>query len=245
MKLCAIYNVWDSIHTLKASMLSIRSKVDLYIIVYQVRSNFGEVYDPRDDWDLEGFPVITHMYRTMTSTGTVNEIKKRNIGLQIAREQNCTHFLHIDCDECYLDFREAVEEYKALRTSGSVCRLWTYFKEPTWRLTNSENYHVPFIHKLYPETRAGAHGYPYLVDPTRSVPDQNVVEISHYMHHYSWVRKDIERKVRNSSAKVNPIIHEHLKEYKKLEGAQDVEGYYIESYKDTLTVVPNYFNIQI
>src|SRR3990167_11565291 len=100
LKLCAIYNCWDGIELLRGSMLSVQSGVDLFIIVYQTKSNFGELYNPGPDMDLSGFPnVILHEYVPGPNFGRTNEREKRNIGLQVAKENNCTHFLHMDCDE--------------------------------------------------------------------------------------------------------------------------------------------------
>lgn len=119
---------------------------------------------------------------------------------------------------------------------GSVCKMWTYFKKPTWRLENPENYYVPFIHRLTINTFVGPQ-YPFYVDRTRRVNQMDVVELPFMMHHYSWVRKDINRKVRNSSAK---NLSQHLDEYNTAE-----VGRRLRMYDQKLIEVPNYFNIDL
>lgn len=205
MKLAAIYNVWDGTELLEGSVNCIKDHVDEIIFVYQDHSNFGEYYNPWDDFNPSSIPKRTmYLYQPcLTINGTRNETEKRNIGLQIAKEKGCTHFLHLDCDEYYLNFGEAKEFYINADHRGSVCSLYTYFKKPTLRFKELDNYFVPFIHVLDKHTTAGAWDYPFRVDPTRRINEKEVIHLPVVMHHFSWVRKDINRKVRNSSARGN------------------------------------------
>lgn len=205
MKLAAIYNVFDGEELLTGSINCLIGQVDVIIFVLQTTSNFGEYYDPRCKFHCKGWNGLTeiqyHYDPIMELGGTQNEIKKRNIGLDLARDKGCTHFFHIDVDEYYENFAKAKEEFIQLGIDGSVCPIYTYFKKPTWRLENLDNYFVPFIHELKEDTRAGNCTYPVWVDPTRTIhPHSKVAILSEPMHHYSWVRNDIERKARNSSA---------------------------------------------
>lgn len=211
MKLAAIYNVFDGIELLRGSIDSIKKHIDKIIVVYQSQSNFGEV-----DSDVY-FKILnciaglrtacwysSHYQPIISLGGSINERNKRNIGIEIARKLECTHFFHIDVDEYYEDFGAAKKQYIDSGADGSVCPIYTYFKKPTLRLAELDSYYVPFIHKLHPGSKAGSSSYPYWVDPTRTinVPEGERVHLlaDHPMHHYSWVRKDIERKARNSSA---------------------------------------------
>lgn len=240
-KLAAIYNCWDGIELLRGSMLCLKDHVDLFIIVWQDVSNFGELYSPIPDMDLSGFSnVILQRYDPVIGNGAFNEKKKRNIGLNIAMREGCTHFLHIDCDEFYEDFGRAKELYLQSENRGSVCKLYTYFKLPTLRFETPDGYFLPFIHELRPETQAGVSKYPFYCDPTRRINEVNVIELPVFMHHFSWVRKDIERKCRNSSAKENIERGKMLQDYY----SEDVgEGFYVRDYDKKLTVVPDLFNI--
>ncbi len=246
-KLCAIYNVWaDSIELLEYSIKSIKNHVDLIIIVYQNKSNYGEevnimgqlieLMDRHNDVSIE----ITLFSPHHNQPASFNEKAKRNLGLDNARKNRCSHFLHMDCDEMYQDFGAAKRAFEISGYDGSVLRMHTYFKKPTFMLAEDEKYYVPFIHKLRAGTVAGDGKYPFYVDPTRKINESNVVMLSHYMHHFSWVRKDIDMKIRNSSAKAN-IDKSHLREdWEKAEA-----GMFVRDYRTNLVEVPNYFNIEI
>jgi hypothetical protein len=243
MKLAAIYNVWDGVELLRGSMISVAAGVDLFIIVYQDVSNFGEKYDPLPDMDLTGFNVKLAKYTPRNHGGHVNEIKKRNLGIQVAKQEGCTHFFHRDVDEYYKDFVEAKEAFIKSEYTGSVCGIQAYFKQPDLMFDNYESYYVPFIHKLLPNVQAGARQYPFRVDPTRKITRQkNVIELPHTMHHFSWVRKDIQRKIRNSSARNNMRINAILNAYNS---PQVGDGYYVQPFERLLVKTDNHFNIQI
>lgn len=247
MRLVAIYNAWDGIELLSGSIRSIIDHVDGVIIVYQSVSNFGEVYDPLPEINaaIAGInkPISLFQYKPLPSMGgTLNEREKRNLGLKIAIQKEYTHFLHMDCDEYYLDFGKAKREFIESGAEGSVCPLYTYFKKPTLRFENPDGYFVPFIHRLRKDSFAGRKPYPFYVDPTRRINETNVIKLSEYMHHYSWVRKDIERKARNSSAKSNLEAGTMLKDYFN----ENVgPGYYVKDYDQKLVEVENYFSINL
>lgn len=239
MKLAAIYNVWDGAELLRGSMECLRGSVDLFIIVYQRVSNFGERYDPRPDMNIGDFKTIIFFEFIPTNwTGAGNEREKRNIGMNIARANGCTHFLNIDCDEYYRDFDAAIREYQDAGTPGSVCRIMTYFGNPKLRFENPDNYYVPFIHRLDEGTISGVKPYPFYVDPTRRINEESVTLLSGFMHHFSWVRKDIERKTRNSSARNNIMKSTLLDDYSKA-----APGLFVPAFKQKLISVENIFSI--
>lgn len=250
MKLAAIYNVWDGIELLGGSMKCLEGHIDQLIIVYQVTSNFGEKYDPLKDIIScvpKSIPVKIIKYEPDISIGGLqNETLKRNIGLDHARALGCTHFLHLDCDEYYQDFGQVKNEFISSNANGSVVRIYTYFKKPTWRLENYEGYFVPFIHELLGHTKSGRSSYPYYCDPTRTINEGNVVCLSSQpMHHYSWVRNDIKRKARNSSA--SPFgnkLQGLLDDYFSPQLESDPENYIIKDLgNQRLKIVPDHFAI--
>ena len=219
-KLAAIYNVFDGEELLEKSMACMEGQVDLFIIVWQDVSNWGEPYNPMENLNFKGrSDVVLVKYNPPAiafdwSRAAKTEKEKRNLGIQIAQEHNCTHFLHLDCDEFYADFMAAKQQYIDSGCDGSVCRMYTYFKRPTWRLKNYDNYYVPFIHKLKRNTQAGAKKYPFYCDPTRAINTNDVVIIDEPMHHMSWVRRNIERKANNSTAKHNIEKSNLLRDYR-------------------------------
>jgi hypothetical protein len=247
MKLAAIYNIWDGIELLQGSVKCLKDHVDVFIIVWQDVSNFGESYSPLADIPLDTFEGAAHKvfpikYDPVVGAGMFNEKKKRNIGLDMARAHGCTHFLHIDCDEYYEDFGKAKELFIQSGKPGSVCKLYTYFKLPTLRFENPDGYFVPFIHELREDTQAGVRHYPFYVDPTRRINETDVVELPVFMHHFSWVRKDIEKKCRNSSAKENIENGTMLLDYHSPEVSA---GYYVQDYCQKLVEVPDLFDLHL
>jgi len=268
MKLAAIYNVWDGDELLPYSIASILEYVDVIIIIWQEHSNYGEYYYPevgQSNLNFDAFhrkiagiakkekPVqlitsvkyIYQEYKPVSNSGASNETSKRNIGLDIAKEEECTHFLFMDCDESYQDFGKAKKEFIDSDADGSVCELFTYWVNPTYQLEPKEDYFVPFIHKLRKNTLAGMQEYPWWCDPTRRVNEQNVVKIASCMHHFSYVRNDIERKLRNSSAKINIEKSTYLEDYKDLKRTLAPSGHYIPCMKRNIKIVDNIFNIYI
>jgi hypothetical protein len=252
MKLAAIYNIWCGDELLSGSVDCIKDHVDLIIFVYQVESNFGEFHNPFDTISqvCKGLPftVIQKYIPDLSKGGTQNEISKRNIGIDIAAKLDCTHFIHLDCDEYWEDFEAAKNQFISSGAVSSVAQMWTYFKKPTLRFVHSEPYFVPFITKLEKGIAVGSYTYPYYCDPTRkpgfpvfkSVYNKfNTIVISQKMHHYSYVRKDILRKIRNSSAKKNIEKSNILEDYFK----ELSEGSYIGFFRQKLIEVDNQFNI--
>lgn len=196
--IAAIYNVWDGEELLQGSIDCIRDHVDKVIIVYQSISNFGEHYEPQIQ-DLRGIDAVHFYEPDFSRPARYNECAKRNVGLAVARRMGCTHFICLDCDEYYENFAELKAQAEGYDTSS--VQLYTYYQDPTHRIDPPEDYWVPFICKIGPKTKMGPGGYPVLVDPTRSVfPHGRHIKIQGRMHHYSFIRKDIGRKFRNSTS---------------------------------------------
>ncbi len=247
MKLSAIYSVWDSEELLTKSIEFLGDHVDLVIIVYQTISNFGENYDP--------LPAIEHLHQNdkvlfvkfepeLSYPAMQNERLKRNLGLQFAKANHCTHFLHIDCDEFYEDFGVAKKAFLESGHKGSVCRLHTYFKKPTLRFDKPEDYFVPFIHELREDTMSGSSSYKYWVDPTRTVNESDIIELPIFMHHFSWVRRDIMRKARNSSANFNDQrVARNKQIFEDYNSPNIGTGYFLQNWNRTLIEVPDTFGL--
>lgn len=252
MRLAAIFNLFDGCELLEGVLKCLNGHVDVYIFLYQKVSNFGEHYNPifeiSEAWrsvkQKKSIQVIWE-YLPAEFGGFSNEIKKRNIGIDIARDHGCTNFLHVDCDEYYEDFAALKKEYIDSGYAGSVCPIYTYFKKPTWRLENLDGYFVPFIHELHSDTKAGRSSYPFYCDPTRVINQPNVIKLSQPMHHFSWVRNDIERKARNSSAgQSGNKLKGLLDDYHSPELEAHPDGYIIKDMGgQKIKIVPDLFGI--
>jgi hypothetical protein len=243
MKLAAIYNVWDGEELLIESIKTIYDHVDMVIIIYQTISNYDEVHDPTIVLQtLLGADKVKFMkYDPIVEMGgPMNERAKRNFGIEFARDNKCTHFFSIDCDEFYENFEEAKRLYIESGKKGSVCKLQTYFKKPTFRFDIPEDYYVPFIHELNADTKTGSSSYPFWVDPTRAINQNDLVVLPIFMHHFSWVRKDIERKARNSSVaamiKNSTIFNDY-------NSPKLGEGYFLANWNRKIVVVDDIFGL--
>lgn len=241
MKLAAIYNVWHDWDLLDHSIRNIKSLVDGIIIVGSEYSNYGE-HSPIT----ASYPVS--ICEPKKQSPMANETMKRNHGLEVARKAGYTHFISMDADEFYepISFFHHKKLFKNPDLKGLVCRCQTYFRSPALTI-GLDTTLVPFIHELTPTIRHDFNRkYPFAwidgkirIDPTRSLNINSGVEMCDIiMQHYSWVRKDIEIKIRNSSAREN-IERSTVRQ--DFVSAQ--EGYFVKYYGKTLATVPNLFNI--
>jgi hypothetical protein len=210
MKLVAIYHIFDGIELLEGSLKQIYSLCYRIILHYQTISNSGELCREVSefiDYIHEKYPkTIPIRYDPHPKISALkNEMNKRRLGIKLSRQIKASHFLLIDCDEYYItrEFARAIDVIDSNKYDSTACRLYTYYKLPTYRLTPIENYYVPFIHSIDLNL---THDYHVYVDPTRKAMGNHFYEFKQselMMHHFSWVRKDIAKKLRNSSANVN------------------------------------------
>lgn len=247
-RLAAIYNVWfDGTEILPYSIRSIADVVDEVIIIYSNTSNHGLTLNCLDQ--IDGLGSLVNWEPNLNKTPHQNEIDKRNYGLNVARALHYTHFIMLDCDECY-DSEELKRDRDSLFNSehmnGFVHPLKVYLT-PT--LCCDDHTLVPGIHKLKPECKFqwASSSYPFAydeqrhahIDPTRRLTYTSGIMMSGTpMHHFSHVRKSLKLKIENSSARDN------LRKSSILEDVQNAKpGYYSKFYRQTLTEVPNKFGI--
>ena len=251
MKLAAIYNIFDGHELLEKSILSIRDHVDYVVAAWQDISNYG-YEDSETEWvvgSLRSKKLIDKTLKFIPKKGvspSFQETTKRNWGKKVAKEEGCTHFLHMDVDEFYIpaQFRKAKELIERGNWGGSACRIKVYYKSPTLSFEKLDETWVPFIHKIDSQH---TDKYPVYADSTRKAtssggflqfpPDQIL------MHHMSWVRKDIRKKVHNSTAFPNLKKHGE-KLFQEWESA--TQGAHIQCvFNDRLTESENIFGIEI
>lgn len=221
MKLAAIYNVWDDWDMLQHSVHNISDLVDGVIVIASNTSNYGEVCksvtidngnDYSGSYGLKYINIILYE-PDLKLRPEENERNKRNLGLRVASLEGFTHFLMMDADEFYEHepFLKEKERFLNPSLNGLVCASQVYFKSPKLTI-GLDTTKVTFIHKITPGLRFEFNrNYPFAfdrsairIDPTRQLNINNGVEWSNIiMHHYSWVREDYEKKIRNSTARAN------------------------------------------
>lgn len=255
MKLCSIISAWvDTLCILPYAIQNHLKFCDSVIVVWSLTSNHGAV----DQRMLEF--VASHKYENVLfhqiepvkkMKPLMNETRKRNVGLDVARREGYTHFFLADADEMYIP--EHVERDKKLfqetQINGLVCRLMVYVGKPT--LSCSDTTLVPFIHKLRKDTTAGRfQHYPFTydkkrnshIDPSRRLNERNGIIMSNtVMQHFSYVRADINLKIQNSTAtglkKRAALIKQDI--------ACAEPGYVSRLYNQPLREVENYFEIAL
>ena len=203
MILAVIYNVFDSEELLPYSVSCFPPECE-FIFVYQTTSNFGEqrsakVYQDMKDKVGGRWVHYEPKIYNRRDNGTINETNKRQLGLDLAKELRCTHALLMDCDEMYLDFEEMREEYVNSGREGSYCMMHHYIGRDTYQLNPPLDWYVPFIHKINRNSKI-INNYQVQVDQTRGINCESTKQLTKRMHHLSWVRDDIDMKIRNSSA---------------------------------------------
>ncbi len=206
------YSVFDGEELLEASLRCIRPQVDYINVVYQNISWYGEPSSQPLLPLLEKFlkqglidKIILYEPNLKMAAGT-NEQCKRNLGLQQARRDGVRYYMTMDVDEFYFPQEMAAAKYAIIKkhVTRSCVKQETYGGRPTEKRLYNRGCFVPFFSRINIFSRHGKdHKLPCLCDPTRQLQYQpgNRYYIFEQcsMHHMSKVRKDIEKKLRNSS----------------------------------------------
>ena len=236
MRLVAIFHCWSDWSLLRYAVDNIRQLVDGVLIIGSTRSNHGEFFQIPSEWHNDELYVREPKFHIPMHS----ETDKRNYGLQIAKEKGYTHFITMDADEFYQPepFLKAKNRFHVEPDlDGLVCATQVYFKSPKLTIGLDITL-VPFIHKLTPTIQhAFNKRFPYAwnnggikIDPTRSLNINSGVKWDDIvMHHYSWVRDDYQRKIRNSTARTNLERSSILQDL-----LQAKEGYYCQFYCKSL-----------
>jgi hypothetical protein len=216
MKLGVSYNLFDGEELLEYSIASIKPNVDYISVVMQEVSNHGAQCNPgllQYLKDLKDKNIINDIciYKPTFSgdplQASLNETYKRNVGLELSKRNNCTHHMSMDTDEFYTNdqFRYMKSKIEKENLDTGFCQHCQYYKDSIYILKNKEQEYVPTIEKIHPTTKYIYKEKPSVpTDPTRQTTNtkqylfnRNEVE----MHHMSFVRKNIKRKLDNSSCR--------------------------------------------
>lgn len=255
MKLCSIISTWaDTICLLPFCIKNHLQFCDGVLVIWSQHSNHWEKNDAVLEYILaNGHDSRVEFVQLEPMKGQkplFNETRKRNHGIDIAREKGFTHFLVADADEFYDPGKMDNDKLKFEDSSlnGFVHAVWVYIKSPT--LYTNDNTLVCGIHKLNKDTCAGSfRSYPFAydihnqanIDPSRRLSFTKGIKLSKYrMHHFSYIRKNIDLKIDNSSANLKrsrQIIYDELRDAKP--------GYLSKLYHQNLQQCDNYFGIEI
>ena len=215
MKLAAMYSVFNALELLPGSIKQIYDDVDGIVIAWQNVSNRGNKSPEVEDFMNmlksslpDGGKIHLLYFMPDLKIGTKeNERRKYQMRLDYAKKLGYTHYFTSATDHYYEPerFRWAKQRCMEEDWCVSLTMMYTYYKYPTWRLTPIEQYCMPFICKLKPETMITASNkYPERVDPSvRITPVDSFYKFTReeiMMHHYSMVRDDIRDKFTNAAA---------------------------------------------
>lgn len=254
MKLGIAYNVFDGTELLKQSIEQVRGLADFIVVVGQERSNFGErIPKWTKDYLMDALTLADASmdFEPDDAGGHRNELRKRNMGLERCKRAGCTHFMTMDADEFYDagELRRAMDKFESGDYDASACMMQTYYGLPTHALDPPESYYVPLIYKIDMRSFMMGQPFPVIADPTRKMRTEKFLAFGRdeiEMHHFSYLRKDIRLKLRNSSARTNfndrvvelAAYYDNWESGKQASLAGREERYY------DLKIVENKFNIE-
>lgn len=213
-KLGISYSVWDGEELLEQSIKQIRATADYINVVWQKLSWYGKPCNPGLEkllLKLKARGLIDELIffePDLNINPSYNEINKRNIGLKAARRAGCTHFMTMDTDEFYdsQQFQEAYNDIIKRNLTHTCCNIISYVT-PTVRYRDPENFFVSFINRIDGNEKFTIDAFrdyiPCLLDPTRKIKLRKNSRFcflgSVIMHHMTHVRKDINKKIENST----------------------------------------------
>lgn len=265
MKLGISYNIFDGQEMLPFAVQNLRPYAHKIFIIYQKVSNYGNTnpdlmpmikelesrglvdkafeYEPEIVTDDNG--------KVKWQSGTINEIQKRQLGLDIARANGCDTYMTLDCDELYVgtQFKWAMEDFETGNYDTSFTRLLTYYKKPTLQLTPPETWYQPLFYKIKKHTKFEfLDDYPVVTDRTKMVKAGHckVYKTDEIVqHHFAYVRNNLDSKVKNSSAQSDEKSKEAVKYHFNNWSSVNDGAIMIGMQKYGLKEVENKFDIEL
>lgn len=254
MRLAAIICVWsDTCEFIPSCIKNLSSVADEIVVIWSIESNHfvrnDAVFRLALTEQFQGVHWVQHEPHKRLRP-SINEIGKRNRGIEEARKLECTHFIILDGDEFYKpeELNKEKERFNP-EVNGMVHPIKVFVGSPTL-CCDDKNTLVPGIQKLTRDSKVGSfRKYPFAydrfgiakIDGTRRTNETSKVLMSDvYMFHYSYLRKDIDLKINNSSAKLK-----NRADLIKRDISKAKPGHVSELYHQTLIEVHNYFDIAI
>lgn len=216
-KIGASYSVWDGEELLEASIKCIRSEVDYINIVWQKISWYGKPCHPDLEKTLEDLKrrglidELVFFEPDLEKHPQVNEVTKRDLGLQYAKKSGCTHFMTMDTDEFYYTAEFAAAKKYILENdfTHTACCMYMY-ADASHRYLNRSGFFVPLLYKIGRFSNLSKNSFRknlWFVDPTKQMP-YNIFSRFCFLHnidqhHFANLRKDLRKKFENSATIVS------------------------------------------
>ena len=205
------YSVFDGEELLEDSLKSVRNNADYINVVYQMKSWYGDdcsqnLLSTLEDLKNKGLidELIEYKPNYKKNAGK-QEVEKRNLGLKYAKKAHCDFFMTMDCDEFY--FENEMKNCKIFivnhNITNSFCKQIMYLN-PSQQIINMQLCYIALWSKINIFSKLKRlKDFIILVDPTRRV--SRIFNFKPYvfyninMHHYSYIRKNLSKKCKNSS----------------------------------------------
>ena len=192
VKIGAIYNSFYDLELLETSIISIRPVVKYIAIVHQTISCLGELHSDKNK------DILTNLVKI----GLVDDViyfdngsdhdsdtlilKKRNIGLELCKKNECQYVMPMDNDECY-NSDQLFNEIKYMVThdiSTLYSKIFSYWKNTNYYF--EDTYLVPSVYKI-DERKFEMVSSSVLCDPQRKMIEKIFYISEMPMHHLTYM----------------------------------------------------------
>lgn len=218
---------FEGVEHLKNITFELRTLCDNITVCLQKESYHGDPIDEKNVNIVENLknlgyidniiwfePTDFHSNESVGDAPRLIETDKRNFICEyLEKEQNCSHSIIIDSDEFYQhdDFARAKHAFDSdSNLHVTYCEYLNYYRDYRHVMVWPFNSYVPFIaeSKYRFDFRKGNFNRPsdptrrYFIDPNSEMKHFNIFTWELVkMHHLSWIRIDIEQKVKSWSSR--------------------------------------------
>jgi len=222
LKIGVAYNTFYGLEQIEKSIDSLHGVADYVCVVHEGKSVTG---DPAPE---NAKIIIEHLLKIgkidevfyYSSCETDNQkriIAKRNIGLKMCKENQCTHIMPLDCDERYNSFE--LKNDIAKMVSGNYETMYSPIRSFVFNdyYYFEDTYFVPTIYRIdnrkFEKSESSV-----LCDPVRKMKEGKYFVSKSPMLHYSYILADYEVKIKQGiMAKNNTQVqNEREKTYQSL-----------------------------
>lgn len=247
--------VFDGEELLEFAIKSIRHVVDYVSVTYQSVSYFGNKVDESlldllQRLQQEGLIDDLLYYETdLNIHHKQNELNLRNLGLTASKNAGCTHHISADVDEFYKP-DELISVKNVMSNENydfSMVTYITYYKNPTYLIIPHLKNLITFIHPVDNKYEINDL-FPFKIEPTRRFTKYQKCKIFSMdeivIHHMSFIRKDIRKKLENSDSGKFYNIGQFVSKFNKYKLGDRL--CVLPDFLNRRTIeVPNIFNINI
>lgn len=196
MKISASINVYDGYEFIELILTELRKNVDHVSVIYQTISYNGVVNVQnlkKTLLYLKNKGLIDNMVEYMPDfkiRPRDQECKKRNIGFELAKLNDCDYYLTLDADELYT--QELFKEAKSVVEEGIdvfFTQIKSYYKYPSCFYYEPQAFKIPFLQRVRHDVLFKLNNPRIdLVDPTRILPYCTKKVLNTPVHHFSYIR---------------------------------------------------------